>query len=66
MPTHLYVYLERILVSVAQTPHVFQVGSGDGQAEVDVWWLHELLQMVIVMIMITAIVVDTGLECHRS
>ena len=38
--THLDVDLEGVLVCVAQTAHVLQVCSRDGETKVDVRWFH--------------------------
>jgi hypothetical protein len=42
---------------------VLQVRGSDGETEVDIWWLHELLQVVVVMDMI--IIVQTLMVSTR-
>lgn len=47
---------------------MFQVRRGDGEAEVDVRWFHQLLQMVVVLdmiIVVETLMVGTRFQCHR-
>jgi hypothetical protein len=66
--TYLHVNLEGVLVGVAQTAHVLEVRGRDGEAEVNVWRLHQLLQMIVVtnmIIVVKTLMIYTGFECHR-
>jgi hypothetical protein len=66
--THLDVNLEGVLVRITQTAHVLQVRRRDGETEVNVRRLHQLLQMVVVMdvvIVVETLMVGTGFQCHR-
>lgn len=47
---------------------MFQVRRRDWEAEVDVRWLHQLLQMVVVLdmiIVVETLMVGIGFQCHR-
>jgi len=67
--TYLDVNFECVFVGVTKTAHVFQVRRRDGEAEVDVRRIHQLLQMVVVLdmiIVVEALMVGTRFQCHRS
>ena len=66
--TYLDVNFEGVFVGVTKTAHVFQIRRRDGKAEVNVRWVHQLLQMVVVLdmvIVVETLMVGTGFQCHR-
>jgi hypothetical protein len=46
---------------------VLQVCGRDGEAEIDVRWLHQLLQVIVVtdmIIVVKTLVINTRFQCH--